>query len=639
MQKYKTEKWDWTYLTEFGGFLMRSKKDNEKYLEQLIKQFPKIKFGILSKRKDIKIEKKLILSTRDKNWDWKVLSENEKAEISIELISELKNKQWNWQALSKRKNIEFRNDAILQLIDKDWDWNYLSTNERLEFNSEFIEKTKAKSWNWKLVSRHKSFSPSMEILTLTKDFDLDWEYISKHSSLNLTKEILAKFENKWHWQSLTQNSQINFENIDIIERFEDKWDWHFMCKCGKLPLTHEILNKFKVHLDWNLISSNTNLNFTKNLIQEFKPYWNWSNLKANNRIQENLGNYISELINDSPILTFISKIGHHSSNWKGKIYHFSHIDNAVKIIREKKIKSRDTAKQLSDSAGNVVFSRPDGHKYARFYFRPHTQTQFYNEYLGVDSKMGYIKNGEWHSWYEKEYRMLDFPKCPKPIYFEFSLQEVVFNQCEKCNISTGNMQRKRTRFGKIDDMVHLFNFEDLFINPGIDSQEWNKFREFAQQELMIEGELDFSKLNYKIICATDDDKKLLIQLLGLYSLNVIDKIFVDKSYYRNRNPMIDCIQSDNKISISTLKKDDGYFVLSSAAINSIQIIQGDIIKQDEKRLFFKSNIQIENTIGNQIRVTYIDEVKKEYLVFANYKLELKDIKKNPRFKEIKDAAL
>jgi hypothetical protein len=51
LQKYKSENWDWDYLTEFGGFLLQQKRDNEKYLEQILKQFPKIKFDILSNRK------------------------------------------------------------------------------------------------------------------------------------------------------------------------------------------------------------------------------------------------------------------------------------------------------------------------------------------------------------------------------------------------------------------------------------------------------------------------------------------------------------------------------------------------------------------------------------------------------------
>jgi hypothetical protein len=117
-------------------------KRTKKYLEQLVKQFPEIKFDILSKRKDIKIDSSLILSTKDKNWDWQVLSENERAEISNELILELKDKNWNWQALSKRKNIEFSNETLLQLLDKDWDWNYLSENTNLDLTLNSLRKQK-----------------------------------------------------------------------------------------------------------------------------------------------------------------------------------------------------------------------------------------------------------------------------------------------------------------------------------------------------------------------------------------------------------------------------------------------------------------------------------------------------------------
>lgn len=138
------------------------------------------------------------------------------------------------------------------------------------------------------------------------------------------------------------------------------------------------------------------------------------------------------------------------------------------------------------------------------------------------------------------------------------------------------MQRNRTKFGKIVEMTHLFNFDDLFINPGMDSEEWRKFREFAQQEFMIKGELDFSLLDYyKIICTSEDDKKQLINLLGIDSINIINKILVDNSYYRNENPAVNCVQLENIITISTKKQAEGHFILSSEDINLIQILEGD----------------------------------------------------------------
>lgn len=623
LMSFRRQNWDWEYLSEFGSFLTKGKKDNDDYLLKLFLQFRDIDFGVFSKRNDLEITSELIQSFKNLNWDWDILSTNTKAEITPNLLIELKHKPWNWGVLSGRKDIELDNEVVLSLLDKDWDWNYLSQNTTLDFSYDFIDKTKSKSWNWQAVSRHKTFLPTVEILSITKDFDLDWDHISKHSSLNPTKELLSKFEDKWNWESITTNPRIDFSESDFLQRFANKWNWHFICESGKLPLNIQFLKQFKENLDWNLISSNTNIDYTKEIIQEFKQYWNWTVLKENKRVEELLGSYIIDEINNEPILNFIDKIEQQKSNWKGHIYHFSHIDNAVQIIRERKIKSRKTANQMSDSAGNVVYSRTDAHSYSRFYFRPHTQTQFYNEYTGVDMNMGYKnKFGEWHSWYDIDYRRLDFPKCPKPIYFEFSLQEVLFKNFEKCNISTGNMQRNRTKFGKIEEMIHKFNFIDLFINPGMDSEEWKKFREYAQQEFMVENELDFSNLNFKIICSSNDDREFLIQLLGVDSIDVIGHIVVDSSYYRNENPSIRHNVSDDEIFISSPKKADGYFILTSDNISTLEVIEGDLIRYEEQKIIFKSFIKIKN--HSKIVVKYVDEIKQEWFVLSNYELRLED---------------
>lgn len=617
LQKYKTENWDWNYLTEFGGFLTKQIKDKEKekYLEQLVKQFPKIKFDILSKRKDIKIDSSLILSTKDKNWDWQVLSENENAEISNELILELKNKNWNWQVLSKRKNIEFSNEMLLQLLEKDWDWHYLSENANLEFNAEFIEKTKAKSWNWKLVSRHKSFSPSVEILTLTKDYDLDWQYISKHSDLNPTKEILAKFANKWNWHSITENPQINFDDIDFLERFADKWNWRLICESGKLALNNQILNKFKTHLDWNLISSNTNLHFTKEIIQEFKQFWNWLNLKANKRVEELLGSYVTDEINKNASLNFIDKIEQQWSEWKGSIYHFSHIDNAVEIIKNRKIQSRNKANIKGDAAGNVVHRKGDAHNYARFYFRPQTPTQFYNEFLGKNTTDGYETHGNWISWYDKA-RGLGFPKCPIPIFFRFSIKEVLFKYENKCCVSNGNMQADSTQFNSIEKMLDKFNFDYLYSNMSYDKEHNRKYMNYSQQEFLVKDELSFSNIfEFEIICPSEADRTLLINLLGNEHKDIFSKIVVDRRYYNNENPRVRIEEEDSELHISTNFSGEGYFVLNGTSdIKEMKILVGDVTKTSKDKIIFKSNISLGNVKQN-LQLNFIDESNRSWFVY------------------------
>lgn len=618
LRKYRSENWDWDYLTEFGNFLTKQKKDKERYLEQLINQFPKLKFEILSNRKDIVISSNLILSTKNKNWDWQVLSENEKAEVSNELILELKDKNWNWRALSKRKNIEFSNETLLQLLDKDWDWKYLSENVNLVFDTEFIEKTKEKSWDWKTVSRHKTFLPTVELLTLTKDFELDWEHLSQHSSLNPTKELLAKFENKWHWQSITENLQINFSDIDFVQRFVDKWDWHFICENGNLLLNRQTLNLFKEHLDWDLISSNTNLDFIKEIIQEFKQFWNWTALKENKRVVELLGNYVADEINKSATLNFIDKIEQQWSEWKGSIYHFSHIDNAVEIIKNRKIQSRHKAAIKGDAAGNVVHRRGDAHDYARFYFRPHTPTQFYNEFLGKNTTDGYnSKNYGWVSWYDKA-RGLGFPKCPIPIFFRFSLKEVLFKNEKQCCVSNGNMQTSSTQFGSIDKMINKFGFEDLYYTPQqyATKEDYNRYRNYSQQEFLVKDELSFDDLNdFEIICPSKTDRNLLINLLGQEEKHIFSKIIVNRSYYNNENPRVQIEEEENELRISTNFNGEGYFILNSTNVSDIEILWGELEKMEKDRIIFKSNVSLGNLKRN-IKLNFIDESGRNWFVYA-----------------------
>jgi len=621
LTKHKGEKWDWEYLSEFGGFLTKQKRDNEKYLEQVVRQFQLyIKFEFLSKRQDINIESGLILATKDKRWDWQILAENEKVELSNELILELKDKNWNWKAISKRKNLALNNETLFQLLDKDWDWNYLSENTNLEFNIELIEQTKTKSWNWRAVSRHKTFLPTVEILTLTKDFDLDWNFISQQSSLNPTKELLAKFETKWDWYSITQNPQINFSDIDFIERFADNWNWRFICESGKLALNNQILDQFKKYLKWDLISSNTNIDFNEDIIQEYKQYWNWTALKENKRVVELLGSYVTDEISKSSSLNFIDKIEQQYSQWKGHIYHFSHIDNAVEIIKKRKIQSRNKATIKGDAAGNVVHLRNDAHDYARFYFRPHTPTQFYNEFLGKNTTDGYdSKNYGWVSWYEKA-RGLGFPKCPIPIFFKFSLQEVLFKDEKQCCISNGNMQTGSTQFGSIEKMTNKFGFEDLYYTPQqyATKEDYNRYRNYAQQEFLVKDKLSFDDLSdFEIVCPSETDRTLLINLLGQEHKDIFSKIVVDRGYYNNENPRARIEEEDSELHISTSYNGDGYFVLNgNSDLKEIDILVGDVIKTAKDKIIFKSNVSLGNVKQN-IQLNFIDESGRDWFVYAN----------------------
>ncbi|MFC6290159.1 DarT ssDNA thymidine ADP-ribosyltransferase family protein [Levilactobacillus angrenensis] len=77
--------------------------------------------------------------------------------------------------------------------------------------------------------------------------------------------------------------------------------------------------------------------------------------------------------------------------WPRFAYHFTDILNAVNILKEEHIYSRNYAIQnglmRNDNASNQVISQTssDVGNYVRLYFRPKTPTQFYNEGFQVKS--------------------------------------------------------------------------------------------------------------------------------------------------------------------------------------------------------------------------------------------------------------
>ena len=616
---FKKQDWDWAYLSEYGKFLSKNKRDKKDYLIKLLSQFPAIDFSLFSKRQDITISSEVILSKQKENWDWCILSSNQKAKITSELLIKLSSENWAWESISKRQDIDLNNETILELIDKDWNWHYLSSHPNLCFDSDFIRQVKSKPWDWQKISQHNSFSPSVEILNQTKTYDLDWTYISKKTNFNPTREVLAKFENNWNWYYITRKSSINFKDNDLIVCFIDKWDWSFLCQEVKIIFNKQTLTLFKNHLDWDIISSNTNIDFTKELIQEYKSFWNWHKLKQNNRILETLGNFVQETINQSPILSFLDKIESQCSPWKGSIYHFSHIDNAVEIIKNRKIQSRNHATILTDSAGGVINRRTDAHDYARFYFRPHTPTQFYNEFLGKNISDGYDGKTGWVSWYERA-RGLGFPKCPIPIFFRFSIKEVLFKSHNTCCISDGNMQTSSTSFGSLDSMIDKFDFNDLFYTPEqfATKDDYNRYRNYSQQEFLVQNELKFDDLiDFEIVCHTEEDRELLISLIGVENKDVFSKITTDSSYYNNENPRIRVEFNDSELHIKSEFNGDGYLSLyPNHQINSTDIDSGDVEKINSDKLIFNSHLSLNNYQGS-FKLTFTDESKREWFIHQN----------------------
>lgn len=622
ISKFNNKSWDWDYLSEKGLFLCRKKNDKDDYLLHLFKKFP-INHNLFSKRDDISIPAELLTKNSEAPWDWAELSKNNKVLLSKETILSLQDKSWDWQFLSKREDIEFSNDFIKELLEKDWDW--------------------------RAISRSNSFKPTFNNLSLLCQYELDWISLSKREDMEISKAMLSKFEDKIDWKNLSRNSTIDYFDIDYVYRFENKWDWDYISsiidsrssmnwlntfkhklkwalvfKEGKVLFTEEVIEMFKDYLQWDQISSYTGIKFSEKLVSRFEGYWNWNILRSNPRVREDLGDCIENIIDNSPIAKFLCKIDEQNSSWKGSIYHFTHIENAVEIIKNRKIQSRNKANIKGDAAGNVVHRRSDAHAFARFYFRPETPTQFYNEFLGKDFNSGYRKNwkdvfGEWHNDWISVYsnaRKLGFPKCPVPIFFRFSLKEVLHKKVKNCYMGNGNMQTNNARLGTFEEMVDCMYYEKMFIN--FSPKEFEDYLRFSQQEFLVKDELSFNDLfDFQIICSSVSDRDLLIDLIGNDNADIFSKIIIDSSYYESDNPRVNITKDDGKICINTVFNGEGYLNLYSYnGINKSIIDSGDVDVMTNKKIVFKTNLQI-NNLQEEFRLTFVDESKREWFLYEN----------------------
>ena len=180
------------------------------------------------------------------------------------------------------------------------------------------------------------------------------------------------------------------------------------------------------------------------------------------------------------------------------------------------------------------------------------------------------------------------------------------------------MQTSSTQFGSIDKMINKFGFEDLYYTPEqyATKEDYNRYRNYAQQEFLVKDELSFDDLNdFEIVCPSETDKTLLINLLGEEQKDIFSKIVVDINYYNNVNPRVRIEEEDSELHIKSGFNGEGYFVLSGANISDIEILSGDLNRMGSDKIIFNSYISLAN-LKHQIKLNFIDESGRNWFIYA-----------------------
>lgn len=506
--KIRSDEWDWNFLSENSKcFSYNSKKPNE-ILKHIEKFSSYLNFAILSKRHDVKLSLKMLSSLMSEKWDWKEISSNRGFELSADFVisndslawdwNELssrkdcqfpmeyiltnKDRDWNWSAFSRRADLSLSADVVVSLIDKEWDWEQILRRSDIEFTEEHISKLVNLKLDWKEFSRRKDFYPTMKTLNVLEDKDLDWDDISRREDLQYN--VILFYKDKLNWSILTRSNHIDKSNLKVLEtfidyldwdvisksadfkpsnenldRFRDKVNWSIICRRPDFVVDETTLSLFANEVDWKRISQSGTISFTRNLIDRYIDRWDWVALSENPAFRSSGidNNYKSEL----NMMEFYNSLKANCYN-RPFIYHFTHMFNAIEVIKSRRILSRNRAEELGllkyDSAGSVVYRSAKAHPYARFYYRTGTQTQFYNECLGKQKGSKYYGRAEDNG----------LPMCPMPVFFKFDLQEVLAAHPSLCYYSTGNLQTNWAQVFKIMDDPDNIDSVNLYSHNNYD---------------------------------------------------------------------------------------------------------------------------------------------------------------------------
>jgi len=663
--------WNWSYISEFSTFIFSNRKLNKTTVNRF-RRF--IDFKAFSHRKDIDIDQQLIEDFRNEDWDFEYLSGVTSIKPTHEFLRRYLDRSWNWKILSKRTDLKveeerdeegnlisqkFINKLILEFQEKDWDWQYLSLRNDIQFSFEFLDSLSGKNWDFKAISRNGQTVWTTELIKFIQrnNIEVDWDYISEtneviyknpdrleslksflnwdklsaNSKIEVDEGLLIRFIEYWNFKLLTKRPEINSKVESFIKFKHRQWDWHYFTEKFASQIDRPILSTLSDKIVWKALSGNHSLHLTSDLITEFNEFWDFVELfKQRNRFTTDVLQVLQPYF-DQPKTRFLINIDKQHSSWKGYVYHFAHLSNASEIIKQESIKSRNSANQISDSAGSVVNRRHTAHDFARFYFRPQTATQFYNENLGHDQSSEYYGRAA----------NLGYPKCPIPIFFRIQLEEIFQKHFNYCFVSNGNMQTNYAEVFPISNQaIARFDFDNVylqmedvlnetkshfgfeFVDRHIFMTELNKrmsaYKNASQQEFLVKDELSLSNLQtLEIICQSETDKQSLLNLIGLNN-PFSDKIVVERwGVYHNKNSRFEIKANELSLSISTSFNGIGSIIIKTDSDSHFSSVEGDVFLNNLNVIEGGKYLSITFSEPTVYQVYFRDESRREWLLYSS----------------------
>lgn len=522
-------KLDWEYISLHSPVFAT---DDKQQLYKVIFSYRRyISFETLSERQDVDLVQ-IIKSFPEASYDYNALIANGKWRISISDIEQHPNYKWDWKLLSSSDSFKPTDEFLIKYSDKDWDWGLLTKKDSSKlWSSASLLMTMASEEricsqvDWMTLTSRPYFPVNASLLSLLPDDCVNWDQLSGSESVMNLIPGLADYLN---WQEVSKNKHFPVSDISLLEEYADDLNWNIVCKRDDFKFTNDILEKFTDRIDWTKASSSETIAFSVAIVDKYIDYWDWPSLVRNkaffNKVEIRDKGYLKQ----ENIISFVEAFPD-----KPRAYHFTHMSNAVKIIKSHTLQSRNKAEGVfENSAGTNVENTAKAHGFARFYFISKSPTLFYNECLGKDKN-----DGKYYS----SALNLGLPKCPMPVFFVIDVEELLAKAPDMCYYSNGNMQKRSTRAYKVVDDPHHIQADEIY----------NKYNKDArQQEFLVKDEVDLSSLSSLHICCYDGYQcEMLKKLVGSSPLK--DRIISKEDLFQRINKELHFKDTSDTLAITT----------------------------------------------------------------------------------------
>lgn len=605
----KDEKWfitifkdkiDWKFISQSSRIFCE--KDKQK-LNEIIDAFKNyIDFKALSERADVDIQQVIKINPRAE-YDYNNLIERQVVNANLKLVEAMPYYPWNWQLVSTSSSFYPTASFLLSHLNYDLNWEVLSSQDNREaWSDEMLVLAVAADMSicehidWHRLSSRDYFPMTTDVFNTAPIKELNWKRLSSRKGI---APFIDDYADYIDWGALSANKHVITLDLSVLDKYKQHLDWSIICRKDGFKFSEDILDRFSEYIDWNLASESLDIPFSKDLVDKYKDKWNWPVLVKNKAFYNTVDISDMPYVKQTNIIGFISQF---PRTITPKAYHFTHMDNAVKIIRSMKLQSRDYAEgNFSNSAGTNVYRTGKAHGFARFYFKPKSPTQFYNECLGKDTDDDY--------YYRKAYNN-GLPKCPLPVFFIFDVQELLSVMPDLCYYSNGNMQKDSSRCFKVIEDPNRIKAREIYI----DSKD--TFNE-RQQEFLVKGELDFSKLKDVHICCYDSYQAQMLKQ-ELKGTKWEDKVSVDFDLYEHQNKELFYKEKTDTVEISTNYKCPYEFRISYSGSQAPVVVNTkNVIRHRGNNIYVNNSIEIKKDVPYEIYFEVSSPKAGSWLIYKN----------------------